>query len=230
MYQLNDAAEIMRTKTWTPLTPDEVIAVTKSSEVAVIQSPEQLAEVLVRTLRRYERHLHGQQNPIRDLWDKQKDDTLKPVEEDALSDHVLRYLKENLENAGVIINREVEVGRAPGAGIGKRTDIKVDAIQIVNGARSGNIVTAIIETKGCWNRELKTAKETQLVEEYLVKLAAPVGIYLVGWFDKAKWDKTDSRRSQTPHWSKEQAQTELSKNDDFPPFIVNTVVLDCSAP
>jgi hypothetical protein len=42
------------------------------------------------------------------------------------------------------------------------------------------------------------AMKTQLVDDYLLRLAAPIGIYLVGWFDKRKWDPGDRRRGRTP--------------------------------
>jgi len=63
-------------------------------------------------------------------------------------------------------------------------------------------------------------------------LAAPVGIYLVGWFDKLKWDGTDYRRSDTPDWSVEQAQGHLDQQAGplSKTFIVKAVVLDCHAP
>lgn len=50
------------------------------------------------------------------------------------------------------------------------------------------VITAVIETKGCWKPQLFTALETQLYRDYMLRLQAPVGIYLVGWFDKPKWD------------------------------------------
>jgi hypothetical protein len=43
--------------------------------------------------------------------------------------------------------------------------------------------------------------KTQLIDDYLARLAAPVGIYLVGCFDKPKWDPGDYRRGRTPEWT-----------------------------
>jgi hypothetical protein len=113
-----------------------------------------------------------------------------------------------------------------------RTDIKVDAISNADNSRTLSTITAVIETKGCWNPELMTAIRTQLVDDYLVRLAAPVGIYLVGWFDKPKWDATDYRRARTPDWTLEQAQSHLDQEATrLPPaFIVRPNVLDCRAP
>jgi hypothetical protein len=51
-----------------------------------------------------------------------------------------------------------------------------------------NTITAVIETKGCWNRELRTAMKTQLVDDYLVRLC------------RARWNLFDrvvlSKRSE----------------------------------
>jgi hypothetical protein len=145
---------------------------------------------------------------------------------------VQRFLKRDLVQGGIILNREVEIGRVPGAGAGTRTDIKVDAIRQSENSGSLNVITAVIETKGCWNDELLTAMKTQLVDDYLVRLAAPVGIYLVGWFDKTKWDSEDYRRGRTPDWTLGEAQSRLDQEaTGLPPaFIVRPVVLDCHAP
>jgi hypothetical protein len=176
--------------------------------------------------------LHGEQTPIRDLWDRQANHTFRPVDENALSDHVQRFLKRDLVEGGIILNREVEIGRVPGAGAGTRTDIKVDALQRSENSDTFNTITTVIETKGCWNRELRTAMKTQLVDDYLVRLAAPVGIYLIGWFDKLKWDAADYRRNDTPNWSVEQAQRQFDEQAEGLPkaLIVTAVVLDCHAP
>jgi hypothetical protein len=74
--------------------------------------------------------------------------------------------------------------------------------------------------------------KTQLVDDYLVRLAAPVGVYLIGWFDKLKWDAADYRRNDTPNWSVEQAQRQFDEQAEGLPkaLIVTAVVLDCHAP
>lgn len=231
-YQLLEAEQIMRRKTWSPLSPSEIIRVTETIRGLLVQSASQLADALLQALRRYERELHGEQTPVRDLWDRQANHTLRPVDENTLSDHVQRFLKRDLVDGGIILNREVEIGRVPGAGAGTRTDIKVDALQRSENSDTFNTITAVIETKGCWNRELRIAMKIQLVDDYLMRLAAPVGIYLVGWFDKLKWDDTDYRRSDTPDWSVKQAQDHLDEQAGLLPttFIVKAVVLDCHAP
>ena len=232
VYQLLEAEQTMRIKTWTPLLPKEVITVTESAHAILIQSGRQLEEILIRALRKYEGQLHGEQTPVRSLWDLQADGSLRPVDEDALSDHVRLFLKHELVDSGIVANREVEIGRVAGARLGSRTDIKVEAISQSGSGNPYNVITAVIETKGCWNAELRTAMKTQLVDDYMVRLAAPAGIYLVGWFDKAKWDLTDLRRSRTPNLSYGEAQSEFDAQAAAQPaaFIVRAVVLDCHAP
>jgi hypothetical protein len=229
---LLEAEQAMRRKTWSPLSPAEIIRVTETTRGLLVQSAAQLADVLIQALRRYERELHGEQTPVRDLWDRQANRTLRPVDENALSDNVQRFLKRDLVEGGIVLNREVEIGRVPGAGAGTRTDIKVDAIRQSENSGSFNVITAVIETKGCWNNELFTAMKSQLVDDYLVRLAAPVGIYLVGWFDKTKWDPDDYRRGKTPQWTLAEAQSRFDQQATglSPTFIVRPVVLDCHAP
>jgi hypothetical protein len=85
--------------------------------------------VLVDALRKYEQVLHGERTPVRALWDRQGDGTFRPVDENALSDHVRLFLRRELVESGIVLNREVEISRVPGAPVGWRTDIKVDALK-----------------------------------------------------------------------------------------------------
>jgi hypothetical protein len=93
-------------------------------------------------------------------------------------------------------------------------------------------ITAVVETKGCWNASLFTSLKSQLFSDYMVRLSAPIGIYLVGWFDKASWDATDSRRRATPDISLQDAQKRLDNEATAIPagYTVRAVVLDCHLP
>ena len=103
------------------------------------------------------------------------------------------HLDEDLRNAGIVVNREVEIRRGHSPGIGERTDIHVDAISYNATGDVLDRVTAIIETKGCWYRDLDSAMETQLENRYLKDNQCRHGIYLIGWFDCAQWDNGDYR-------------------------------------
>lgn len=90
---------------------------------------------------------------------------------------------------GILIGREVEI-RSSVASTGERTDLYIAA-----GKPGGkDKLVVVVEVKGCWNRELKTAMRTQLVERYLKDNFYGHGIYVVGWFACPQWDSNDYRR------------------------------------
>ena len=118
----------MRIATWSPLTPKEVLALADQPNLKLVTSPADLCEVLVAALQKFNAALHGAQTPVRDLWDRQKSkDIFRPIDENALSDVITRFLRAELGSSGIFANREVEVSRAPGAPVGQRTDILVNA-------------------------------------------------------------------------------------------------------
>ncbi len=209
-FRLLEALQIMRMKTWSPLSSKELFKLLASRDRFLVQSPEDLCEVLVDALRKFEKDLHSEQNPVRALWDRQASGSaFRPIEEDSLSDNVRLFLRRELVENGIVANREVEVGRVPGAPIGKRTDIRIDALRRSVDGKTYDTITAVIETKGCWNSELFVALKSQLYSDYMVTLRAPVGIYFVGWFDKLKWDPKDHRRSKAPNCTLQEAQARL---------------------
>jgi hypothetical protein len=118
-----------------------------------------------------------------------------------LTDHVRLFLKRELSDSGVVVNREVEIGRVfPEPPIGTSTDIRVDAVRRLPDG-SYDSITDVIESKGCWNSALFTALKDQLCADYMIKLGVSHGIYLVAWFDKLKWDLNDHRRQDAPNAS-----------------------------
>lgn len=233
LIKLLEAQRLMRMKTWTPVSTQGLLRLLASRERVLVQSADDLCDLLVELLRRYERELHGEQNPIRALWDRQGiGATFQPVEEDALSDSVRLFLKRELAENGVVANREVEVARKPGAPIGRRTDIRIDAVRRSARGEAYDVLTAVVETKGCWNKELFGALTAQLYGDYMLTLRAPVGIFLVGWFDKPKWDTRDARRRQTPDLAISEVQGRLDTEASAVPqgYLVRAVVVDCHAP
>jgi hypothetical protein len=111
------------------------------------------------------------------------------VDENTLSDHIKLFLKRELSDSAIVLNREVEVGRVAGAPVGNRTDIKIDADRRGDNSDGYDATVTVIETKGCWNPDLLTAIEDRLRNDYVKRLGAPLGIYLIGWFDKEKGTK-----------------------------------------
>jgi hypothetical protein len=231
-FHLLEAQRLMRMKTWTPLSPKELFDLIALNTRTLVQSTEDLAELLVSALQRYQEQLHGEQNPVRALWDRQAGGkTFRPVEEDAFTDNVRLFLKRELAESGIVVNREVEIGRVPGAPIGTRTDIRVDATRRLNDG-SYDSITAVIESKGCWNRALFSALKDQLYDDYMVRLRAPYGIYLVAWFDKLKWDRADQKRKDTPNLWPPEIQSRLEAEASGLPqgYAVTPIVIACHAP
>jgi hypothetical protein len=123
----------------------------------------------------------------------------KPREEEELSDYVKRFLQRSLKERGIIVNREVQIRRGHGGEPGQDTDIHIDAAVLNADGSVKDKVSVIIEVKGCWHNELKTAMDTQLVKRYLYNNAScRHGIYLVLWFAGVQWDPDDKRKAKTP--------------------------------
>lgn len=78
---------------------------------------------------------------------------------------------------------------------------------------SYDVISAIIEVKGSWHRELRNAMRTQLVDRYLADNPGCHGLYVVGWFHCEQWDRDDPRR-RPPYPSLEHAQEQLASQAD----------------
>jgi hypothetical protein len=127
--------------------------------------------------------LHAETPAAPFLWNKDR-----PKDEEEFSNWVKIELQDLLHTRGIILNREVQIH------IKERTDIHVDAVAPDPRSKEIDQLKVIIEAKGCWNREIKTAMETQLVNRYLKDNDCKHGVYLVGWFLCDAWSKADSRR------------------------------------
>src|SRR5262249_39103976 len=229
-YELSRAKRAMRIATWSPLSSKEVLALVDQPNLKLVASPADLRDILVASLEKFNAALHGAQAPVRDLWDRQKSkDIYRPIDENALSDVITRFLRAEVGSSGIFANREVEIGRAPGAPVGQRTDILVNAVRRGEDGELFDPIAAVIETKGCWNNELFMALEEQLFRDYMIRLHAQVGIYLVGWFDTEKWDPEDRRRDRVPKLRIGEAKAQLEHQAAALPegFIVCPVILEC---
>jgi hypothetical protein len=116
----------------------------------------------------------------------------RPREENDFSSYVAIHLMRELQERGIIVNREVEIRPSRGNRKGERTDIHVDAS--TNDPRRARRLTVVVEVKGNWHKELATALVTQLSARYLTDAESHHGVYLVGWFSSAKWDPKDDRK------------------------------------
>ena len=177
------------------------------------------------SLSRLEAKLQGETHSSRDVWDK-RGKKYRPIGENDFSDYIKRFLDDDLKGKAVIVNREVRIHR------GQRTDIYVNAISQAQNGKSYDTITAVIEVKGCWHKELFKAMETQLVGKYLKNSHCQHGLYLVGWFNCENWDDEDYRKGQATKITIRKAQeslnskaANLSKNDlKIKSLIINAVL------
>ena len=232
-YELALAERAMRLATWSPMSPKEVLALADKPTLKLVNTAGDLCDVITEALAKFAGSLHGAQTPVRDLWDRQcSKNVFRPIDENGFSDVVARFLQTELAHAGIFANREVEVSRVPGAPVGRRTDILINAVRRHPGGEAFDSITAVIEAKGCWNGELFTALEAQLVREYMIRLRAQAGVYLVGWFETDNWDPKDGRRKTVPKLSVENVRAKLESQAAALPdgIVVRPVVIECRTP
>lgn len=185
-WTLYEAEIIFCQRTYKPPSPDTIIKLAESHNICLVQNGKQLLNVLIDSLKRLQQKLQGETPRAIDLWNENGEYSHK--DENRLSDYIKSHLEEDLNQRGVVINREVEIRRGGGSSPGERTDIHVDAVLFnPNGAKFDTIKT-VIEVKGCWHKEILTAMETQLLNRYLKESDCRHGLYLVGWFYCEKWD------------------------------------------
>jgi len=152
---------------------------------------EDLLEIVVEALEKIQLQLRAETLAVSEVWNYSvgRDRVYSPKDENDIANWLKRRLEESIVASGIVIGREVEIRRLPGA-TGQKTDLYVSATR--PGAREKTVV--VIEVKGCWRPELKTSMETQLVNRYLRNNFYTHGVYLVGWFRCAQWEKTDVKR------------------------------------
>lgn len=191
---LEGARAQARHRQWKPPSPQEIRMLVASRQLRLVNNGGQLSAVLVESLHRLQKNLHDETPAVRDIWDKLPNQELyRPVDENTFSDYVKRHLDRDLRERGVIVNREVQIRRT------ERTDIHVDAVAPASGAYDR--ITVIIEAKGSWHPELRSAMQTQLVERYLRDNECDHGLYLVGWFTSGRWDPDDYRKGATERFT-----------------------------
>ncbi|MTJ07164.1 NACHT domain-containing NTPase [Anabaena sp. UHCC 0204] len=195
-----------RRNTWHPPTPSETFELLSNTENRFVKDANELLDVLVESLKRLENELQGETPSAIFIWNKITDKVYRPCDENTFSDYVKLHLERDLKSRGIILNREVELRPNKGGNPGERTDIHVDAVIKKQNGQIFDCITVIIEVKGCWNDELDTAMEIQLVDRYLKNNTCEHGIYLVAWFNCQQWDKSDYRKGKAPKISIDQAR------------------------
>jgi len=188
-------------QTWNPPSPAAVLELCTHRDSRLIRNAQDLQNVLIEAFQKINVELQGETPAASDLWNRPtgpRDNTpTRPCNEEQLSDWLKRQLNTKLNDRGVTVLREVEIRRGEGKGENKGKGEITDLYATCSVAGITGPVRVIIEVKGCWNQELKTALKNQLVERYLKDNDCRSGIYVVGWFACPQWDDTDPRHKAT---------------------------------
>jgi hypothetical protein len=207
-----DAAELMAcAATWEPPLPSYILAVAADRTKRFVESGDQLLGVVLESLSRLQRELHGDLASVGDLWNSMRADWW-PKEEEDLSDYIARFLRRDLVERRVIINREVQIRRGRrGEMAGQSTDIHVDAA-LGDDSKSDHYgpISLIIEVKGSWNDGLMIDMERQLRDRYIKNNDCRIGVYIVAYFRAERWIATDNRRLKSNAWNIDELRAQLA--------------------
>jgi hypothetical protein len=235
-YQIHLAKRNYLQNTWETLLPSQFRELIQDKRTRWIQSGSQLLDAIIETLNELNLELQGRTGATPaaiDLWnetkiannDGKREIIQTPFDENRLSDYVERFLKRKLRGRGVFISRENQIRR------GSFTDIYVETSPLMPDGSLGQTITVVIEVKGCWHPDLKTAMQAQLQNRYLAENNIYNGIYLVGRFkcdswnrngDQSRWERSnriDDIELQT--FLKNQAEVLSAGGYDIRPFILN---------
>lgn len=201
-HLLNQAKQALRKRSLQSLSPSKLIVYTRRHEARLARSSAELMETVLVSLHRFQEKIHGQTPLASFLWNLSGNgDIGRPKSEDRLTDFLKHHLEDDLPT--FVIDREVQIRNLKEHGIGERTDLKIEAKD-----QDGCSISVIIESKGCWNKELMTAMQSQLHDRYLKLAGEACGIYFVGWFLCDRWD---SKSDCTFKGTKEELLAELTE-------------------
>jgi len=197
-YHFDEAEVLACALTWKPPSPEAILAMGEDKDKRFVQSNEQLLDVIVESLHRLQAELHGELAAVGDLWNNHERKWWPKQEED-ISDYIARFLRKDLPERGVVVNREVQIRRGRrGEMPGQDTDIHVDALLPKPTTESAyGPVSVILEIKGTWNDGLMTDMEVQLRDRYLRNSGCRTGLYVAAHFRAKSWRATDSRRAKS---------------------------------
>jgi len=228
-WSLMSAREATRIRSWKPVLPEHILKMVRDPTKRLVRSGEDLLLVIIESLKNLAKKLRGETPLVSNLWNELCGGLWEPKDEDHFSDNVKQHLEDDLRVKGVVLNREVQIRRNRGNTKGERTDIHVAAVIPGVSHAQSEVITAIIEVKGCWNKGLWTAMKSQLADRYLAESGTRHGLYLVGWFNCPQWNPQDSRKQ--PKRSLRQAQERLEKQANELSegrLTIKAVVLDTS--
>lgn len=176
------------------VSPEDLRRLEEDSKRVIVETPEQLLDVVTESLNRLEVRLQHSESPMREiLWNRcPKSGKPTPKDETHLATVIKDHLDTDLVERGLVVNREVEILRrrqSPADEEGKRLDLLVQATR--PGGSAEPPISIYIEVKLDTNRDWKEGLGTQLVDRYLSKYRCRHGLYLVGATRGIPIDKDD---------------------------------------
>lgn len=156
--------------------PRQLFDLLSQGDARLVRDDASLLEVLVQQLDQLQDDIRYR-DAFRDLWNEPRQLEPTPKGEDDISDWIRRWLEERL-NGRVLIDREAQVRRPKGVGIGTRIDLT-----LTGATGQGVLARVLVEAKRVDNRDLLTAMRDQLIERYLIPAKRSHGLFLVYWVD-----------------------------------------------
>lgn len=187
-WHVDRGEEAWLLKSWEPPTPEQILALCRDPGRRLIRGEGDLLDVVVESLGRLKNRLHDEGDLVECLWNDNRRKKWWPKDEEHLSGFIMHHLRTDLRE--LLINSEVTIRRdrkGPGSRRGQRTDLLVSARIPTASNTEPQHVKLIIEVKGVWNRELRTAMQEQLADRYLRENSCRCGLYVVGWFNCKAW-------------------------------------------
>ena len=211
-YHFDEAEVLACALTWEAPSPAAILAMNTDRNKRFLESSEQLLGAILESLQRLQAELHGELATVGDLWNNDGNEWWPKQEED-VSDYIVRFLRRDLVDRGIVLNREVQIRRGRrGEMPGQDTDIHVDAV-LPESMRESHYgpISVVIEVKGTWNDGLMTDMETQLRDRYLRNSGCRTGLYVAAHFTANNWLTTDSRRAKSNRWRIDEVRVRLTE-------------------
>jgi len=198
-YSLVSAEASALRSQWTATPWSHLAALTEATSARLVRSAGDLLDLVISALDEVQQRLTGAVPESHLLWNT---DSMTPKLEEEATGYLRNRLHDILVTRRVIVNSEVEVRRAHRTGRPRQVDLQVDAV--VDAMR----LTVPIEVKGSWHKDVETALESQLVDDYMADIG-PHGIYLVLWPDLVSWSVGGSRRKRAARVNRDEVMCRL---------------------
>jgi hypothetical protein len=232
-YRLQQTLSTIRRNEWSPCPLPEIAAILSNDHKRIVRDNGDLMNLVLESLSTLQRQLKETALPaVEDLWQWEgaglQRTNFRHKDEEAVSDYIARWLRDQIgPKSQVVVNREVQPVR------GRRTDILVEAWSHTPQGRNRQEtpLNVTIEVKGCWNPQVKTGAEDQLLNEYLRPFRRTHGVFLVAWFHSPGFKKLAPKQtSELEHETLSEARVALEsfvQTAQITGFEVAPFVLDC---